>query len=454
MTAKVQTMLLAILLLFTLLLHRCEAAALKSVDITTSNEGATVVVSPTGHARIRENSLPMDTVRHLEGEEENTHKRSTTPYFPVLLATLIVNVVSLIALLSVIPVLMNTRPSFFKSVFWVANSHLQYFTETARGRSSRQIKADKNATGNISPPLTDILIPAYLCGVILATALFLVIPEAVLFIQRGTSSDRGEIEILPETIARFGAALMTGFMFPLLLGSLFPRSAEHICSDECVASSELTTVAYLKRDVYQKTVEEEDKDDEASVSTDIEGDINVKNPTKINLEPKYEKQEKHNINYRLAVSILTGGTTYNFFDGIFIGVAFLTCSKSTAICVTIITIYSEISQQVADYFLLTKCAGVSITRALLLIVAASLADIIGALIIVSLGIQELAIGIFLAFASGVYLHISASECLPRVYSVMKVSSKVSRDRWFALLFFIFGAFPIGLSLLHHGHCDE
>ena len=127
----------------------------------------------------------------------------------------------------------------------------------------------------------------------------------------------------------------------------------------------------------------------------------------------------------------------------------MTCSNAIAVCITLITIYNEITQQVADYFLLTKCAGISIPRALLLNFASSLSDVIGALLIISSNLGNVAIGVMLAFAAGVYLHISASDCLPRVYSVVKIS----RDRWYSVLFFMIGALPIGLTLLKHGHCE-
>jgi len=483
MTTKLQTILFACLILFSLLSQQCEATALKRGDIVTRNGHATVIKSPIGIDRIRENGVTVHTIRHLEGEKENVHKRPTSPTFFTLLAVLILNAVSLVVLLSVIPVLMNSRWSCFKSMFWIANSHLNFTLKSTRQhKHTREQKKEQTVA-----LFTNIVVPAYAGGAILATALFLVIPEAILFIQHGISSeDRGEIEILQGTIVRFGVSLMAGYIFPLVLGTLCPRSSEHLRTrtKECVSSSELTAKEDEKRKGHQKTVGEEEKDDEEKLiddslltngtfendsdtnggdtkigstfdsktnnsisDSDIEGDINVKNTTKNNLAGD-DKNEKININYRLARSALFGNAMYNFFDGIFIGVAFLTCSNAAAVCVTAIAIYGQISQQVADYFLLTQYAGVSIPRAILLIFVASFANIVGAMMIINAGLGELAIGVLLAVASGVYLHISATECIPRVYAVVKIS----RDRFFALTFFIFGAIPIGLTLLHHGHC--
>lgn len=154
------------------------------------------------------------------------------------------------------------------------------------------------------------------------------------------------------------------------------------------------------------------------------------------------------INGKLATSILVSDSVHNFFDGTFIGVAFLTCSWPTAICVSIIALYGEITQEMASYFLLTNAAGISIPRALLLIFVSGLSCVVGALVIVSVGLGQTGVGLFLAFASGSFLHIAAGECLPRVYALVDVT----RDRLFALGFFIIGALPVGLTLLVEGHC--
>jgi len=474
---KSQSILSAILLVLVVVNQQCEATALGEVNDPDHIVDSTAFRSPIGHASIRG---IVDDIRRLEEKKENVHKRGTKPMFRALLASVIVNIVSLITLLSLIPVLMSSKRSCFKSAFWLANTnlHIQPPTEIAGQlmnieKSTKNQKVDKHAKElETATLLADIFIPSVACGAILGTALFLIIPEAILFIQRGTSSEEGEIEILTGTISRFGAALMTGYMLPLVLGALFPRSSEHVWSDECVSSGDLTDMVVRKNHPGQKIVkivEEEEKVEDGAGETSLQlgenfddesppmqgelkqGDTFESKTTNTisDVGSTGDSNEDYDIDFGLATKVLIGDAIHNFFDGIFIGVAFLTCSNAAAVCVTLIAIYNEVSQEMADYFLLTKCAGISIPRALLLNFASGLAVVLGALSIISAELNELAIGVFLAFSAGVYLHISASQCLPRVYSVVKVS----RDRYFSVLFFIAGALPIGLSLLKHGHCE-
>jgi len=584
MNTKLKTIFSVTLLLFALILNQCESTALAGLDLTNQQEDVTTpnTISPIGHSKIRGR-------RHLEEkkEDENVNTHTNKNLFHILVATISINIITLVVLLSLIPVLMNTRRNCFKSVFWVANAHVHAPTEIDNqyvntGRSGIIKYVVKNSSEEAAILLADIFVPSFACGVILATILFLVIPEAILLIQRGTSSHEGEFEILPGTISRFGAAFMTGYMLPLALGALFPRSPELFYTEECVSNTDLRikgvkkevkhqviavdeeqqdkgfhqtkvtdeeqqdkgsttimgtkikmikmrvpmpavferlsrmeTVAFLHQKFYpapgqkrpasaklsreeqvidSNSEKMEDSTSESKITntindtsdlttdaitntntntvseellTDHNIDVNefeltegstfeskITNTTSDtstngDYNAKTQVQEIYNINFRLAASILIGDIALNFIDGIFIGVIFMTCSTAAAVFVTIITIYKETSQETADYFLLTKFAGISIPRAVLLIFTSDLAVIVGALVITSAEPGELAIGIFLALGSGVYFHVSASECQPRVYSVVKVS----RDRWLSLIFFMTGALPVGLTLLSHRHCN-
>lgn len=320
-------------------------------------------------------------------------------------------------------------------------------------------KIKESETNKAATQLSDVLFPSLACGMIFATTLFLIIPEAMFFIQRGTSSDKeAGIEILPGTTVRFGVAVMTGFMLPLVLAAVFPKSVRSPDSDSNSESSfdnkkniSLQDVNYDADEDQKETFSDEgDSSKEDPRPSTIKGSLNTKGgvvdssyednpPTPkgvsfnetIRSDYSEEDEEKLNINMHLATFVVACDGLHNFFDGTFIGVAFLTCSYPTAICVTTIALYSEISQAMASYFILTNCGLISIPRSLLLIFCSGLAHVVGALLIISIGIGDVTIGVFLAFCAGVFLHLGAGECLPRVHSVVKKP----RDRVFALSFF-------------------
>ena len=155
------------------------------------------------------------------------------------------------------------------------------------------------------------------------------------------------------------------------------------------------------------------------------------------------------LNYALAASILIGDGFHNFCDGIFVGVAFMLCSNATAFTIVGITVYHEIAQELADFFLLTKHAGLRVSTALAVNFAAGLSVVLGGIVVLSMEVSDLSIGVILSIAAGVYINIAASECVPRVSAVVSCAT----DRIIAVLAFIVGAVPVGLSLLNHEHCE-
>jgi hypothetical protein len=98
----------------------------------------------------------------------------------------------------------------------------------------------------------DVIIPGFAGGALLATGVFLTIPEAISLIQtsvmkaieeeeghignnhrlrflegeegHGGHSEEHGTEILPSVIWRFGTAVLAGFLFPVIFACLFPRT--------------------------------------------------------------------------------------------------------------------------------------------------------------------------------------------------------------------------------------
>jgi len=107
------------------------------------------------------------------------------------------------------------------------------------------------------------------------------------------------------------------------------------------------------------------------------------------------------INYKLATSILLGDFFHNFADGIFLGTAFLVCSNAVAYAIVAATIYHEMAQELADYFLLTTHVGLSPWKALTLNFCSGLSVMFGAIIILALNVSQMATGCILAISAGV-----------------------------------------------------
>lgn len=155
------------------------------------------------------------------------------------------------------------------------------------------------------------------------------------------------------------------------------------------------------------------------------------------------------INYRLCASVLIGDFFHNFADGIFIGTAFTLCSRTLAYTIVASTVYHEIAQELADFFLLVNHGGLAPLQALGVNFLSGLSVLLGGIIVLSLDPSSESVGVILAVSAGVYIHLAAGECLPRVDELLSTG----RDRLLSLACFIVGAAPIGLVLLNHGHCE-
>jgi len=142
-------------------------------------------------------------------------------------------------------------------------------------------------------------------------------------------------------------------------------------------------------------------------------------PPHVVIDSPPQTKKKKPINYRLAASLLMGDFFHNFADGIFIGTAFTLCDRSVAIAIAAATLYHKLAQELADYFLLTEHCGLAPLKALVLNFLNKLSIVIDVIVILSLDVSNMAIGCILAVSAGVYVHIAASECLPRIEKELK-----------------------------------
>jgi zinc transporter ZupT len=127
----------------------------------------------------------------------------------------------------------------------------------------------------------------------------------------------------------------------------------------------------------------------------------------------------------------------------------LLCHRELAIAISAATVYHELAQEIADYFLLTKHCNIRPGIALLLNFIGGLSVLFGAVLILSANVSSNATGCILAIGAGAYIYVAAVESLPRALAAQKDAS----DKLIAVISFLVGAVPIGLVLLNHGHCE-
>ena len=368
---------------------------------------------------------------HHDDHADEDHDDTSKPWGLVIGFTLLVNLATLTGVLFLIPMLSRKARAWVKSVF--SNEALPETPEK------------KENVG--SSTFLNIAIPSFASGALLAMAVFLVIPEALYLIQsflnesgeehddhdedahrrfleeeegHGEEHDEHAGELTPAAIWRFGASLLGGFMLPMLFDLLLPRnrverSKVHFDGDDC---------------------EEERFQEDAETGTRTAAVGAPVKPTS-------------SIKWGLVLSILCGDAFCNFADGVFIGAALSLCDMTTALVIIGVTLYHEIGQELADYFLLTQHAGLTPFKALLLNFASGLTVVLGGLVVLAASVSNMAIGVILSIASGVYLHIACCECLPRVSAVVTTS----KERLLSMVIFVVGAVPIALTLLNHSHCE-
>jgi Predicted divalent heavy-metal cations transporter len=272
-----------------------------------------------------ENGTVIDDDDHDHDAEESK------PWGAMIGFTLVVNLATLSGVVFLIPMISRNARKWVKSFFWnKAIPSPDSPNEAPVSEPPKTSEEDEHIGGNF----IDISIPSFAGGALIATAVFLVIPESLYLIQSHlTADEEGDVhrllrvleevteeghddhegEIIPDAIWRFGASLIGGFMLPMLLDVLFPRNKKHYDGDKCA---------------------EQEHFDE-----DIE-------------HPKKDKVETSNkINYGLAASIILGDAFHNFCDGVFVGVALTLCDRITAYTIVAVTLYHEIAQELADYFL-------------------------------------------------------------------------------------------------------
>jgi len=265
--------------------------------------------------------------------------------------------------------------------------------------------------------------------------------------------------------AKFGCAILGGFLLPLVFSIFF----DHEKTEEAESASALPEEKDLCASCcggddaavcMSETVQSSGLKDTWNESTIIRK-VEEGTPVEEGLTPQDRDPSPHArreslavqveempINRQLCASILLGDAFHNFADGVFIGASFKSCSIGTAMSIILVTLFHEIAQELADFILLTRYAGLSLIKAGVLNFLSGLSVCLGGIIFLAADPSDEATGVILAMAGGVYFNVAACETIPRLEGVIKGRM----DRVWTLLSVIIGTVPIGLILLNHQHC--
>mmetsp|Transcript_5429 Transcript_5429/g.12358 ORF Transcript_5429/g.12358 Transcript_5429/m.12358 type:complete len:619 (-) Transcript_5429:188-2044(-) len=438
---------------------------------------------------------------HTTSSTQDSYQEKAKPWGYVILATLIVNLASLTGLLLLLIPAIHRGYLNFQGLD----------SQAADGKKGR---------------LFDVCIPAFAVGALMATAFFLVMPEALHLIEGKHSDESGDEHsdhrVLAEedghdnhedhmeeegqtdahadhndspnseslVAAKFGVAVLGEFLLPMLFGLAFHRhspssniSTERVSTPlldvdddhDAVASRKLSVVTGDDEGCDCCTKENDDVETGVVVREVVDADRPLPETIVLNVSEgstspppsqaiNNAEEEKHveevqtqseplatkvHIDYRLISSVIVGDAFCNFVDGLFVGAAFLSCSWATTLSILLVTLFHELPQELADFLLLTRYAGLSTSKACIVNFGSGLIVTLGGVVVLAGDTSDEIVGVILAMAGGCYINIAACETVPRIEQHVHSLA----DRVAMVFSFIIGTVPIGLVLLKHEHCE-
>ena len=133
-----------------------------------------------------------------------------------------------------------------------------------------------------------------------------------------------------------------------------------------------------------------------------------------------------------AIVNLIGDIFHNLVDGMIIAGTYL-ASIPLGIATTIAVILHEIPQEIGDFGVLLH-GGFTKTKALLYNLFAALFAVLGAVIVLVIGLNVENINLFLVpFTAGGFIYIAGSDLIPQLHKETKIQTSIIQ-----LVFFLFG----------------
>lgn len=299
------------------------------------------------------------------------------------------------------------------------------------------------------------LMNLFASGAIFATVLFLIVVEALHFLDTIGASE-GEVSAL------FGSAILLGFISPTLIELLFYREdieVTGIISDHDVDMVERVKVkpvhsALAVESSVQIVAMNNTADADGEIEKQTNEDTMAASESDVRAAEKNPGPDTCKVN-SIIVSVVCGDFLHNFCDGIFIGVAARSCSLSLLWAIIFATMFHEFAQEVSDFVILTTKVGLPIPRALWLNAAGGSSVILGGIFTNAFNLSDFMIGMLLAYGSGNLIYLSCAELFPLLHATPAGQKKLSnQDKMRGILCFCVGAAVIGLTLLKHEHCED
>jgi len=263
------------------------------------------------------------------------------------------------------------------------------------------------------------IVSAFAAGALLACAFFLLLFESTHLIAADWKEEQA-------VVWRWGTMILAGFALPAVLDTSIHAMAMAGC------------FRYFERRCNSRNLDQSQSGESDTKDVEKEATKEAKN-----------SDADFIARVRLIGGILIGDFFHNLCDGFFMGAAFVGCGPTFGWTVVVGTVAHELAQEIADFAILTGDGALKPAVALALNFLSGTSVLLGVLIILSRDVSSGVIGMLLAFGGGVYIHVAATDCMPKVYA----KSLSLFIRLACVGFFFLGAVAIGMVLLDHEHCD-
>lgn len=142
--------------------------------------------------------------------------------------------------------------------------------------------------------------------------------------------------------------------------------------------------------------------------------------------------EKHSGKHKaFSYNILLGDSLHNLIDGMIIASSFLV-SPSLGIATTVAVIFHEIPQELGDFGVLVY-SGFSKLKAMLFNFLSALVAVVGGVIVLLIGSNEVVTSFLVPFTAGGFIYIALADLIPELHKSVK-----PRQIFGQLIFLIIG----------------